>query len=195
MNKSIILITGPSGSGKSAVISQLMNTYKQFFNLSFCISYTTRTKRKHEVEGKDYFFVSRNKFNMLIKENAFVEYVQYANNYYGTPKSQIEKLMNENKVIILDVDVVGAKNIHNIYKNASIMIYITVENLNDLKLRLSKRKTETETSIKKRIDIAKKIDKNIDCFQYVVVNKLNKFENTVNNIKNILKKECSYNEI
>ena len=152
MSKYIIL-SAPSGSGKSTLASYLLENLN---SLSFSVSSTTRDIRKNEKEGVDYYFISKNEFNRYINNNEFIEWEQvYDDDYKGTLKSEIKRLIDENKNIIFDVDVVGGLNLKKYFGTDSLSIFIDVPSLSDLETRLVKRGTDNDTKIKERVNKAK----------------------------------------
>lgn len=178
----LIVISGPSGVGKGTICKELV----EYFNAWFSISVTTRGKRDTETEGKDYFFVTKEEFEQKIKDNDFLEYATYNNNYYGTLKSKINEKLNNKIDVFTEIEINGAKNIKKIYQD-SILIYILPPSLKELEERLRGRNTEDDETIKKRMEITKNEIKEIDVYDYVVINDdLNK---TIEKIKNIIESE------
>jgi guanylate kinase len=148
MNK-LIIVTAPSGAGKTTIVHHLLDTYDE---LAFSVSATNRAKRPHETEGVDYYFKTTGEFKTLITEGAFLEYEEvYDEQYYGTLKKELERLWNMGKTIIFDVDVKGAMNIQKAYPDGSLSIFIKPPSETVLIERLKNRKTETPESLKKRI--------------------------------------------
>ena len=180
----LIVLSGPSGVGKGTVCKELI----KYFNAWFSVSATTRGKRDGEIEGQDYFFVSKEEFEQKIKDNQFLEYATYNNNYYGTLKSKINEKLNENIDVFAEIEVNGAKNIKNIYKD-SILIYILPPSLKELEERLRGRNTENEQTIINRMNITKEEIKQIDIYDYAVVN--DNLEKTIEKVKNIIESEKS----
>lgn len=180
----LIVLSGPSGVGKGTVCKELI----KYFNAWFSVSATTRKKRDGEIEGQDYFFVSKEEFEQKIKDNQFLEYATYNNNYYGTLKSKINEKLNENIDVFAEIEVNGAKNIKNIYKD-SILIYILPPSLKELEERLRGRNTENEQTIINRMNITKEEIKQIDIYDYAVVN--DNLEKTIEKVKNIIESEKS----
>lgn len=167
MNKgALIIISGPSGSGKDTVLKEL---FKKMPEVEFSISSVTRNMRDGEVEGEKYNFISREKFELMIKENALLEYNLYCDNYYGTPKAPVEKCIASGGEIILEVDVNGAANVRkNCTDNYSI--FIAPPSFEVLKNRLTGRGTETEEIIEKRLAEAKAEMARADEYDYIVIN-------------------------
>ena len=184
MNKgALIIISGPSGSGKDTVLKEL---FKKMPEVEFSISSVTRNMREGEVEGEKYNFISREKFELMIKENQLLEYNLYCDNYYGTPKAPVEKCISLGGEIILEIDVNGAANVRkNCLDNYSI--FIAPPSFEMLKNRLTGRGTETEEVIEKRLTEAKAEMARANEYDYIVVNDdLNK---AVEDIRSIILNE------
>ena len=170
----IIIFSGPSGVGKSTIINELLN----HISLYFSISHTTRKKRKNEINGKDYYFISLNEFNKLIEENYFIEYEKYGIDYYGTSK---EQLINDHKITVLDLEVNGASKL--LEENEDFIgIFIDIDD-NELIKRLKDRGHDNEF-IEKRMELAAAQRNKINQFDYVVDNK--DINTTISNILNII---------
>lgn len=166
----LIVLTAPSGAGKTTIRNHLLATYDE---IGFSVSAATRNKRKHEEEGKDYYFMSNKEFKKLIKEDAFIEWEEvYEDQLYGTLKSEIDRLWNEEKHIIFDIDVHGAKDIKDIYDEKCLCIFVKPPSLDIIIQRLKDRKTESEASLAKRIRRIKKEMKWENKFDVVLVNDL-----------------------
>jgi guanylate kinase len=146
----IILITAPSGSGKTSIVNHLM---KCFPVLEFSVSATTRKPRKNEKEGKDYYFISEADFKGKIHKKEFLEWeMVYEGKYYGTLKSDISRIWNEKKVPVLDIDVQGAIHVQQQYPINTIAIFIQTPSVEELKRRLQKRGSETEETLQARLN-------------------------------------------
>lgn len=168
MNKkgTLVLFSGPSGVGKDTVLEVVLNKNK---DLQKSISLTTREIRENEIDGKDYYFITQDAFDDMIKNNEVLEFAQYGKNFYGTPKAPIDKWLDEGKTIILKIEVQGAKKIKELYPDA-VGIFIMPPSMDELEKRLRFRGTESEEDIKRRLDIAKsEIEKSVD-YDYLVVN-------------------------
>ncbi|BDV02903.1 guanylate kinase [Candidatus Hepatoplasma crinochetorum] len=180
----IIVFTGPSGVGKETVKKLFINDKR--FNLRYSISATSRPKRKDELNGKNYHFLTKEKFEKWIKKNKFLEWVIFANNYYGTPDHFLNKYLKKGENVLLEIELIGAKKVIKKYPDA-VTIFLLPPKISDLEKRLSLRKTENEEEIRKRIEIAKAEIKEKDLFKYRVVNKEPK--ESAKEIIEILKKE------
>jgi guanylate kinase len=164
----LIIVAAPSGAGKTTIVKHLM---KQFPHIAFSISATTRSIRPKEKDGLDYYFLTPEKFKALIEADAFVEWEEvYENKFYGTLKSEIQRLWQVGKVIIFDVDVQGALNIKKQFADKAITIFIKPPSLSVLNKRLQLRKTETKESLQQRVDKAKYELQFADKFDFVIVN-------------------------
>ncbi len=145
-----IIFSAPSGSGKTSLVRHLI---EQIPELGFSISACTRDKRgRHEVHGKDYYFLSQEEFKQKIDEDAFVEWEEvYAGNFYGTLKEEIQRIWDSGKTVIFDVDVKGGIALKEYFGEQALAIFVKVPNLEILKERLKGRGTETEESLSRRI--------------------------------------------
>ena len=164
----IIIITAPSGAGKTSITRQLM---KHFPQLAFSISAATRAKRKHEQNGVDYHFMSVEEFQQKIHENAFMEWeMVYEGNYYGTLKSEMERIWSNGQIPVLDIDVKGAIHVQDLYPKQILTIFIEPPSIEELKRRLESRGTETDDSLQARISKASYEISFKHSFQHVIVN-------------------------
>ncbi len=166
MQGQLIIIAGPSGSGKDTLLKQLLGKYPE---LLFSISTITRKMRVGEVEGEKYNFVSVEKFQSMIKNNELLEYNLYCQNYYGTPKAPVDKAIEEGKDIVLELDVNGAANVRKMYPDC-VTIFIMPPSYDALRERLSRRGTETEEVINERLATAIEEIKRAKEFDYMVIN-------------------------
>ncbi len=165
----LIIFSAPSGSGKTTLVHYLLQ--KPELNLAFSISAASREKRPGEINGKDYYFISPEEFKKKIKENAFVEWEEvYKNNFYGTLKEEVERLRNQGKNIIFDIDVKGGLNIKKQFPEDSLAIFVEPPSVEELIVRLKKRKTETPEKIKIRIDKAEEELKYANQFDVIILN-------------------------
>jgi len=164
----LIVISAPSGAGKTSIVHQLL---KDIPELSFSVSASSRERRENELHGKDYYFLGVEGFQQKIKEDAFLEWEQvYENQYYGTLKSEIERIWSEGKTVIFDVDVVGGLNIKKQYPKKCLSIFIMPPSVEVLAERLIGRGSESDESVKKRLDKAEEeISKNKQ-FDTIILN-------------------------
>ncbi|KAH3899486.1 guanylate kinase SCDLUD_004931 [Saccharomycodes ludwigii] len=146
-----IVLSGPSGTGKSTLLKKLFIEYPNKFG--FSVSSTTRSPRPGEVNGKDYNFVSVDEFKDLISKNAFIEWAQFSGNYYGTTIKSVKEVTSTGKTCILDIDMQGVKSVKNTDLNAKYL-FISPPSIVTLKQRLSDRGTETPESLNKRLSAA-----------------------------------------
>ncbi len=148
----LFLFAAPSGAGKTTIVRHLLSKYNQ---LSFSISATTRPRRPHEVDGKDYYFISSDRFRELIQQEAFVEWEEvYEGLYYGTLRSEVGRLWADGKHILFDIDVKGALNIKAAFPEEAVSIFVRPPSIDALAERLKARGTEDEASFRKRISRA-----------------------------------------
>lgn len=163
----LIVITGPSGVGKTTLIKKLLNKYKD--KIIFSVSYTSRDPRINEINGIDYFFISKEEFEKRIKKNKFLEYALVHKNYYGTDKQFVENIISKEKDCLLDIDVQGGLNLMS--KNIkAIFIFIAPPSINTLKDRLLKRSTDSLEIIQNRIKDAERELKEKDKYQFIIIN-------------------------
>ncbi len=166
--KKIIVITAPSGSGKTTIIKQVMQAIPE---LSFSVSSCTRTPRNGEVDGKDYYFISIEEFKTKIDNNDFIEWeMVYEGKYYGTTKQELDRIVAEDKFPLVDIDVQGALNIKKQFTENSLAIFIQAPSLQELYKRLKNRGTETEETITERVNKAEYELTLANQFDYIVIN-------------------------
>ncbi len=148
----LIVFTAPSGSGKTTIVKHILS---RFPSACFSVSATTRAKRPHEVHGKDYYYLSIETFKSWIAMDAFVEWEEvYKGQYYGTLKSEIERITAAGHHVVFDVDVQGAMDIKHLYPEETMTVFIKVPSLDILEQRLRRRGVDNEESLKKRLDKA-----------------------------------------
>lgn len=167
MGKAIIF-SAPSGGGKTTIVRHLL---KQDLGLAFSISACTRKPRPNEVDGKDYYFLSTEAFQRKIEEDAFVEWEEfYGGSYYGTLKSEVQRIWEEGKHVIFDVDVKGGISLKQHFGDQALSIFVRPPSVEELKRRLVDRGTETETDLAKRLERATmELSKEND-FDYILIN-------------------------
>ena len=191
INNKIIIISSPSGAGKTTICKYLI---KKIDKVKLSISYTTRPKRKNEKNEKDYFFVSQEKFNELTKKNYFVETAKVFGYYYGTPIENINKSFKKNNHVLFDIDWQGAKKIRKRYHKSQIIdFFILPPNKKELKSRLEKRGRDNRREINKRLSLAVSEIKHYKEYQFVLINE-NIFD-TVNNLVKIINNSLFIHEI
>jgi len=166
----MFVFTAPSGAGKTTVVRHLLN---KFDFLGFSISATTREKRKNETEGKDYYYLSVDEFKKRRRSRKFAEWEEvYEDQFYGTLKSEVDRLWSEQKHIVFDIDVKGARSIKKKYGDQCLAIFICPPSIEVLIQRLKDRKTESEKSLKKRIARVKREMKFQNKFDKILINDL-----------------------
>ena len=167
MNK-VVIFSAPSGSGKTTLVKHCLEVFP---SLEFSISATTREPRGSEEHGKDYYFFSPEEFRQKISEDAFVEYEEvYADKFYGTLKSEIERIWDSQKVVIFDVDVVGGLNLKKILGEKAMSVFIAPPSVDELEKRLINRDTDSEETIKMRVNKAQQELEYKNQFDEVLVN-------------------------
>ena len=188
MNKRgiLLVISGPSGVGKGTVINKLFDIDD---NLYFSVSATTRSPRPGEVDGDHYSFKTREGFERDIENGEMLEYAEFGGNYYGTPKSAVEKKLAQGKDVVLDIEIQGARNVKRLMPEA-VTVYILPPDMTELKNRLVGRKTEDESAIKVRIETAyKELREAPKLYDFFVVN--DTVDSAAAKIENILEaKRC-----
>jgi guanylate kinase len=162
----VYIISAPSGSGKSTLVNELL---KKVSNLEFSISYTTRAPRGSEVNGRQYYFVSRPEFEKMIAENAFLEHAEVFGNYYGTARCFLSNAEQNGRDLLLDIDVQGAKQIQDKVPDAT-SIFILPPNRKVLEERLRKRSEDSDEVIKRRLDKATSEIENYHRYNYILIN-------------------------
>ena len=162
----LIVISGPAGTGKGTVVGRLLEKNP---NIKLSISKTTRKPRPGEKEGVNYFFVSREQFEEEIKNERFLEYAEYNNNYYGTPKDFVFEALEKGFDVILEIETQGALKIKKAFSDA-VLIFLLPPSIEELYKRLVKRGTESEDEIRARLEIAKNEIKLVPEYDYCVIN-------------------------
>jgi len=164
----ILILVAPSGGGKSTIANRLL---KDFDNIRFSVSATTRKPRPGETDGREYYFLSEDQFRKGIKDGEFLEWEEFYNGIlYGTLRTDVEEKRKEGYFILLDIDVLGAANIKKIYGDAAFSIFLMPPSLEELQNRLEKRQTESKSSLETRLNRAKEEMKYADKFDKIIVN-------------------------
>lgn len=179
-----IVISGPSGVGKGTICNRLISE----LDACYSVSTTTRSPREGEVDGVNYFFITKDEFKKKIDNGEFLEYNYYNDNYYGTSKKFVLEKMNEGTNIFSEIDVNGAHNIKKIFPDA-LLIYIAPPSIEVLRERLVGRGTENIERINERLKIAEDELKEVDFYDYVVIN--DDLETAINEVRNIILKEMN----
>ncbi len=177
----LILFSGPSGAGKDTVLSVMLGKDN---TLQRSISLTTRAMRDEEVNGEDYYFISRDTFKKMIADGEVLEYAEYGENLYGTPKAPVDKWLNEGKTVILKIEVQGAARIKEMYPEA-VGIFLLPPSMEELEQRLRSRATEDEEDIQRRLKIAENEMERSSDYDFKVVN--DSIECTADRVLSILK--------
>lgn len=163
----LIIMSGFSGSGKGTITRALLDQYPDEYALS--VSATTRAPREGEEEGVHYFFLKKEAFEEMIVQNAFLEYAQYVENYYGTPKKYVEEQLASGKNVILEIEIQGALQVKEMMPEA-LLVFITPPSASELEARLRGRGTETEEVIASRMARAVQEAEGCEVYDYLVVN-------------------------
>ena len=162
----LLVISGFAGSGKGTICKELM---KQYDNYAFSVSATTRDPRPGEVNGVDYFFITQERFEEMIKANELLEYAQYVSNFYGTPKKYVEEKMQEGKDVILEIECQGALHVKEIFPEA-VLFFVMPPNVQEIYNRLKGRGTETEEVIMRRMRRGQEEAEVIEKYDYLLIN-------------------------
>ncbi len=163
-----MVISAPSGAGKTTIVHYLL---QQDLDLEFSISACSRIKRPNEKDKVDYYFLNKDEFRKKIEQNEFVEWEEvYPDQYYGTLKSELQRIWSKGYLVIFDVDVIGGINIKKLYQDKCLAIFIMPPTIQELEKRLKNRSTESEESLKKRIARAKKEMDYANKFDIIIIN-------------------------
>lgn len=167
MQKGVLaVVSGFSGAGKGTLMKALLRDHESY---ALSISATTRQPREGEVDGREYFFLTREKFEQMIAEHAFIEYAQYVGNYYGTPKKYVEDCLAAGKDVILEIEVQGAMNVKKLFPDA-VTIFVAPPSAAELKKRLEGRGTETQEVIAGRMKRAQEEADLMNFYDYLLIN-------------------------
>ena len=178
----LIIITGPSGVGKGTVVKEILNMDDSKLWLS--ISATTRNARNGEINGEHYYFLSKDKFKQMIKDNLFIEWAEFAGNFYGTPLKSISQKIESGYKVILEIEVEGARQIKEKFPNC-ISIFLLPPNIKELEKRIRNRASDSEDSIINRLE---RSHYEISCsknFDFIITNK--NLQETINRVYEIIK--------
>ena len=162
----LAVVSGVSGAGKGTLMKELL---KRYDNYALSVSATTRQPREGEKDGEDYFFVSREYFQQMIEDGRLVEYAQYVNHYYGTPRDYVEKKMAEGKDVILEIEIQGALKVKKRFPDA-LLIFVTPPSAGELRRRLVGRGTETIEVINARLRRAAEEASGMEAYDYLLIN-------------------------
>jgi len=193
MKGKVIIFSAPSGSGKTTIVHEVM---KRVEGLGFSVSATSRAPRPGEVNGRDYYFISPEEFREKVERGEFIEWEEvYPGTYYGTLRSEIERLWREGKNVVFDVDVVGGSNLKRIFGEKALAIFIQAPSIEVLKQRLEQRGTETPESIARRLAKAGFELGYAKLFDRIIINDQLEaaIEQTVEAVKSFLKSENQAN--
>jgi guanylate kinase len=193
MSGSLLVLSGPSGCGKSSLVNDLLKIDNDIY---FSISTTTREIRDGEVEGKNYYYISKEQFKKEIDEGFFLEWAEVHGNFYGTSIKPIEKALDEGKLVIFDIDVQGHEIVKKRYSSIMTSLFVTTPNHNILRERLLKRATDSKEIIEQRLTNAKTEMARIDEYDYLLIN--DDFQTALDtfiSVVNVAKLKQSHNEI
>lgn len=179
----LVVVSGFSGAGKGTVMKRLMEKYD---NYALSVSVTTRNPRPGEEDGREYFFRTKEEFETLIKEDALIEYAQYVENYYGTPRSYVEEQLQAGKDVILEIEIQGARKIKKKIPEA-LLVFVTPPSMEILKERLAGRGTETAQVIADRLKRASQEAEGVDEYDYLLIN--DQLEECVDRLHEIIRSE------
>lgn len=162
----LVVVSGFSGAGKGTLMKELL---KRYDNYALSISATTRAPREGETDGKEYFFVTKEQFEKMLDERKLIEYAQYVNNYYGTPKEYVEQKMAEGKDVILEIEIQGALKVKKRFPDA-LLLFVTPPSAEELRRRLVGRGTETLEVINARLARAAEEASGMEAYDYLLIN-------------------------
>ncbi|MCI5899704.1 MAG: guanylate kinase [Hominisplanchenecus sp.] len=162
----LVVLSGFSGAGKGTIVKRLLSDYKQY---ALSVSATTRAPRPGEEEGKAYFFKTKQEFEKMIAEGAFIEYARYVDNYYGTPKEYVRQQLDAGRDVILEIEIQGARKVKEQFPD-TLMLFVVTPDAATLKERLTGRGTESPDVIRDRLRRASEEAEGIEAYDYLVVN-------------------------
>jgi guanylate kinase len=169
MSGKVIIVSAPSGAGKTTIVRHLLS--RENLHLEFSVSACTRPKREDETDGRDYYFMTVDEFRSKIDDDWFLEWEEvYKGSYYGTPKSEVERIWKNGKNVLFDVDVEGAVNLKQFFKEKALSVFIMPPSIEELQRRLEKRGMDTPDKIRKRINKAGYELKFVSKFDRTIIN-------------------------
>ena len=177
----LVVISGFSGAGKGTIMKALLKKYPDY---ALSISVTSRKPRAGEIDGVDYFFITVEQFKEMIEKEQLIEYAQYVENYYGTPKEYVDEQRKLGKNVLLEIEIQGALKIKKKYPEA-VLVFVTTKDADTLINRLTNRGTEDETTIKKRLERAVVESDGVENYDYIVINDI--LDDSVETIDKIIK--------
>ncbi len=181
----LIVISGPSGSGKDSVVQRMKDRGLEFH---FVVTATTRPRRPDEVHGRDYWFVSRQEYDRMLAQGELIEHALVYGDYKGVPKAQVQKALASGRDVVLRLDVQGAETIRKLVPEA-LLIFILTESEEELVRRLARRSTETAEELEVRINTARDEFKKVGSFDYLIVNHEDQLDHTVDVVISIIEAE------
>lgn len=184
MSKGVLaVVSGFSGAGKGTVMKRLLESHEDY---ALSVSVTTRAPRPGEVDGKDYFFRTKDEVEKMIQEDQLLEYARYVDNYYGTPRSYVEEMLSRGKNVILEIEIQGAMKIKEKIPEA-VLIFVTPPDIQELKKRLEGRGTETKEVIASRLGRAAEEAEGMEDYDYLLIN--DQLEECVSELHRIISSE------
>lgn len=180
----LFVVSAPSGGGKTSLCKEVI---RRLPNFEHGISYTTRQRRSNEIDGRDYHFVSEEKFMQMVESDEFVEYAHVHGNYYGTSIDSIAETLSRGKYLLIDIDVQGAKQIEERYGDEGVFIFILPPDFDLLRERLTERQTDSDEEIERRLLKAKEEVTHYENYDYVIIN--DEFHEAVRELEAIIMAE------
>ncbi len=181
----LIVLSGPSGAGKDAVLTRMKESD---YPLKYITTLTTRPRRPNERDGVDYHFVSMGKFQEMLKNNELLEWAQVYGNWYGIPKAEVKKALERGEDVIIKIDIQGAATIKKLLPQA-VFIFLVPPSVDDLRLRLKQRHTESPADLALRLKTAEEEVKQLSLFDYIVINRWDEIDRAVSDIEAIITAE------